>query len=283
MRHRNLYRRSLAVLAFGVLLVTGLLAAGALGGSGLALPFGSSGSTGVGTDMNPSFLSVNPTISSNKGDYFPGETVTLTGHGWASSEVVHIFVNDDKGQTWSYSDDVTADATGDFTMQFVLPTSFVSSYSATATGPISGTATTTFTDGNVKVHSSNNIQYDYVYTVYTNSTNCNQSTPLGSVKSTGGDTADSNGKTVPGGVGGSESVRLDAPLHPNAPNAVRVFNAWTSTDPFSIIAGTSNRSICVPGFGGNGTRDYTATYDTPPAVGADNASRTINEGQTVAN
>src|SRR5439155_13388676 len=150
MRDRNLYRRGRMVLAFGVLLVTGLLAAGALGGSGLALPFGSSGSTGVGTDMNPSFLSLSPTIESDQPDYAPGASVTLTGHGWAPDELVHIFVNDDKGQTWSYSDDVIADSSGDFTLHFTLPTSFVATYVATATGPTSGTARTTFTDGNVK-------------------------------------------------------------------------------------------------------------------------------------
>src|SRR5439155_16272282 len=109
-RDRNLYRRGRTVLAFGVLLVAGLLAAGALGGSGLALPFGSSGSTGAGTDMNPSFLSLSPTISSDKEDYNPGNTVTLTGHTWAPLEAVHIFVNDDVGQTWSYSTDEIADA-----------------------------------------------------------------------------------------------------------------------------------------------------------------------------
>src|SRR5207249_836902 len=103
MRDRNVYRRGRTVLAFAVLLVAGMLAAGALGGSGFAFSFASSG---AGTDMNPSFLSLNPTISSDKEDYNPGNTVTLTGHNWGPLEAVHIFVNDDAGRTWSYTTDV---------------------------------------------------------------------------------------------------------------------------------------------------------------------------------
>src|SRR5205085_10370085 len=86
----------------------------------------------------------NPKIASDQIDYSPGATVTLTGTGWQPGEAVHIFVNDDKGQSWSYSADVGADVSGHFVRQFVLPTSFVATYSVTATGLISGTATTTF-------------------------------------------------------------------------------------------------------------------------------------------
>ena len=86
------------------------------------------------------------TIASDLADYPPGATVTLTGAGWAVDEAVHIFVNDDAGQTWSYNTDVVADAGGGFTSQFQLPNWFVANYSVTATGPTSGTATTSFTD-----------------------------------------------------------------------------------------------------------------------------------------
>jgi hypothetical protein len=61
-------------------------------------------STGT-TTTTPSVLS--PTISSDREDYNPGATVTLSGTGWGAGEAVHIFVNDDIGQTWSYSADVT--------------------------------------------------------------------------------------------------------------------------------------------------------------------------------
>src|SRR2546430_5262344 len=113
---RTALRRA-RIVAFGVLLAAGLLASGALGQSGLNGIFTSSGSP---TDTSGfSFLTASPTISSDQADYTPGSTVTLTGHNWAADETVHIFVNDDEGQSWSYSTDVSADATGDFMTQFV--------------------------------------------------------------------------------------------------------------------------------------------------------------------
>jgi hypothetical protein len=87
-----------------------------------------------------------PTISTDQADYAPGATVTLTGANWQPGESIHIAANDSAGETWSYSADTTADEAGGFTHQFQLPTSFVSTYLVTATGPLSGTATTTFSD-----------------------------------------------------------------------------------------------------------------------------------------
>ena len=41
-----------------------------------------------------------PTVESDKADYAPGETVTLTGANWQSGESVHIVVNDDMERAW---------------------------------------------------------------------------------------------------------------------------------------------------------------------------------------
>ncbi len=92
-----------------------------------------------------------PTISSDKDDYIAGERVTLAGANWSPGEVVHVIVNDDAGQTWRYETDVTALDDGTFTLAFNLPSHFVAEYSVVATGPISGTARTTFTDSPVKI------------------------------------------------------------------------------------------------------------------------------------
>ena len=73
-----------------------------------------------------------PTIASDKADYSPGATVTLTGGGWLGAtettpaESVHIVVNDTVGQTWSHDVTVTPDANGNITDVFQLPTYFVS-------------------------------------------------------------------------------------------------------------------------------------------------------------
>ncbi len=87
-----------------------------------------------------------PTIASDKADYSAGSTVTLTGANWAPSESVRIVVNDTIGQTWQRDVTVAAAADGTVKDVFSLPGYFVSNYDVTATGPISGTARTTFTD-----------------------------------------------------------------------------------------------------------------------------------------
>src|SRR4051794_40356182 len=89
-----------------------------------------------------------PTIASDRDDYAPGELVTLTGGGWRPGEPVSIKVNDAYGASWSRNVEVTADASGRITDSFNLPDWFVSDYDVTATAAQSGTATTTFTDGN---------------------------------------------------------------------------------------------------------------------------------------
>src|SRR5215213_3404455 len=109
----------------------------AFAGTAMALTADPSGNT-----------SLAPTIQSDKADYAPGELVTLTGSNWQPGESVHIVVNDTYGATWKHDVYVDADASGNITDQFNPPDSFVSDYDVTATGS-SGTATTSFTDGNV--------------------------------------------------------------------------------------------------------------------------------------
>jgi hypothetical protein len=92
-----------------------------------------------------------PTIQSDKEDYAPGSTVTLTGSGWQANETVHINVNDELGKTWSRDVDVTADANGNITDQFQLPSTFVAVYNVTATGALSGVVTSSFTDANMVI------------------------------------------------------------------------------------------------------------------------------------
>jgi hypothetical protein len=102
------------------------------------------------------------TITSDQADYSPGATVTLTGAGWASGEVVHIYVNDSVGNTWSLNSgqnganpDPVANDNGGFTYSFSLPSTFIASYGVKATGPTSGTATMTFTDSSNPCPSNN--------------------------------------------------------------------------------------------------------------------------------
>ena len=106
------------------------------------------------TTTEPSPPSGPPTIASDKLDYAPAELVTLSGTNWRPGEVVNIEVNDDQGQSWRRSVDVVADAGGEVVDQFNLPDWFVATYRVVATGAISGTVTTSFTDGNVQVRTN---------------------------------------------------------------------------------------------------------------------------------
>jgi len=91
------------------------------------------------------FGSTQPTIMSDRADYTPGSTVTLTGANWVAGNSVHIVVNDTLGQTWQHVADVTAAGDGSIVDVFTLPNYFIAKFDVTATGS-AGTVTTTFTD-----------------------------------------------------------------------------------------------------------------------------------------
>jgi MBG domain-containing protein/Big-like domain-containing protein len=126
------YRRALLALAFCVF---GILVVGAFAESARAE-----------VEAPPP-----PQVWTDKADYAPGETVTLSGANWAPAESVHVVVNDDAGQTWRHENDVAAGNDGTFSAQFQLPEWFVATYMVTASGAQSGTATWTFTDGDIRV------------------------------------------------------------------------------------------------------------------------------------
>lgn len=100
----------------------------------------------LATQASYVFAGSSATVTSDRPDYAPGDTVTLIGSGWDPAEAIHLNVNDNVGQTWSFNADVVADDLGTFTSSFQLPSWFVALYLVTATGATSGTTTTTFTD-----------------------------------------------------------------------------------------------------------------------------------------
>src|SRR5947199_4374451 len=118
---------------WGVMLVA-ILALCSLADTAYALP-------DTGLSSSPA-----PWIASDQSDYAPGSTVHLTGGGWQPGEAVQIFTYDSVGNTWSRTENVTADSSGLVADDVVLPNTFVANYAVTATGAQSGTATTTFTD-----------------------------------------------------------------------------------------------------------------------------------------
>ena len=192
-----------------------------------------------------------PTIQSDLADYPPGGLVTLTGSGWQPGESVHIFVNDDWGSSWSRNVDVTADAVGAIVDQFNLPNWFVAVYTVVATGSISGSVSTTFTDGNLRfVHAPNAVP-DFAASWTKHTTSSCAGPQGGSAPTTGTGTITNNpGGTLSAGAISNEWIKVIAPAVVGSYS----FSSWTASG-FS----STNATLCAPGFG-SGNVTYTANY-----------------------
>src|SRR5215211_1548673 len=227
----------------------------AFAGTAMALTTDTSGST-----------SPAPTIQSDLPDYSPGDTVTLSGSNWQPGEVVHINVNDNQTQPWSRDVDVTADANGNITDQFQLPTGFAALYNVTATGATSGTATTTFTDGQVRVGAvgTAGAQPLISWTRY-NTTNC-----TGTAADSGSFSAGTsgNGTTIQDASGNmnltsSQSLKLTA----GPVNAQHTFTGWSPAADFTTgtFTSTSNPG-CLKGANGALNEQVNYSNQTPVAA-----------------
>jgi YDG domain len=210
-----------------------------------------------------------PTIQSDKADYAPGELVTLTGSGWQPGESVNVFVNDEEGQTWSRNVDISADASGNITDQFNLPDWFVATYKVTATGELSGVATTSFTDGNIWAKTSGlSIPIFVHWEKYNNNTNCS-----GIPDFSQGTLMPPNTPQLLTGVDDGQSIRmtlLGGPL--GGPEG---FVNWTSGSEVR-----TNLQICVAG--STAEQVWTANYGAAPTsvdttITASNASATYGD------
>src|SRR5713101_61705 len=86
-------------------------------------------------------------LTTDKATYLPGDMVTLLGSGWPPGESVSVHVADTGPSGWTgYDTTVSAAADGSFSVSFVLPLSFASTFKATATGPLGGSASVSFGD-----------------------------------------------------------------------------------------------------------------------------------------
>src|SRR5262249_28036355 len=93
--------------------------------------------------VSGAFATEAPSVGTDKTSYAPGDTVALSGAGWAAGETVHVVVDDISGDAWSHEVDVTAAADGTFSDSTSLP-AVTGDYTVTATAT-SGSATASFT------------------------------------------------------------------------------------------------------------------------------------------
>ena len=88
-------------------------------------------------------------IATDRNDYAPGETVNITGTGWAAGEAIHLKITEDPAVDGAHESDVNADQDGNFAdASFTPGTQHLGvTFTLTATGAESGTtAQLTFTD-----------------------------------------------------------------------------------------------------------------------------------------
>ena len=190
--------------------------------------------------------------------------------------MIHLFVNDNVGQTSSYNTDVTADANGTFTKQFQLPASFVAIYTVTATGAISGTATMSFTDASTLFAAApSGVSFDLTYQGFQDAT-C--ATPV-------------NGTA---GTVRHQTVTAGSNFDPNAnPNfwkltagnasapAGATFSTWATTGGGSFSTLSPSNVICATSAGSSNNFIYTATYTTVQGTSLTVASASGTYGSTV--
>jgi trimeric autotransporter adhesin len=214
---------------------------------GLLISMASTGSAGAVTTADDTSA---PSISSDQADYTPGSQVVLTGEGWQPGEAVHLGVNDDLGRTWEYTADVTADDHGAITNTFTLPDWFVATYRVSATGAQSGTVTSTFTDGNIKVSAA-------IIGGGSATASMSGSTFNGNTTCSGTGTSVNKVDTISSGAGDSALVSTSATA--TAGGTTYDFDHWTydgATDP--AFNGDPLKT-CATGFA-SGSKDLIALY-----------------------
>ena len=202
-----------------------------------------------------------PAVMSDKTDYHPGETVTLTGTGWQPLESVHLLVNDDMGQTWSFNSDVTAGSTGEFQTSFQLPNTFVALYGVTATGPVSGVVRTSFTDSTMTMTPTSGATGTTV-TVASANFNHNQ--------------------LITATFDGSPLTLTMAP--PPTPCKSDNFGSFSCTFTVPAAAAAGPHTVIVTDGNGPVSATFTVTSTNhAPVIASNNASVTTPEGTNAAN
>ena len=125
-----------------------------LTGSNQALVAGGSNSSGTVLDSIALMGSNSASISTDKMDYRPGETATISGRGFQPGEVVRVKIHEDPHTPQERGFDATADASGNFSGAYLVQDYDLDmKFIVSARGLTSGwTAHTTFTDANNDAH-----------------------------------------------------------------------------------------------------------------------------------
>jgi hypothetical protein len=277
---------SLAGTTYGSAAVT-VASDGSFSGVSLGLPFsfmsslaatatdsatGDTANTPIAETMGlPTFT---PSITTDQQDYAPGSVVTITGSGWPAGDTVSVFTDDSDNNSWSQTDQVTADASGEFTDQVTLPLMYVANYSIRASDAHGLSAATAFTDGNLTIHLATTDQaspaptsISFTWQSFNQSSTCSgspQSTPT-------------SGPSTPPfnvGIGGGNSSALAVSAAASGYTFAYFSNSATSTTP---LAGAG---LCFSNSGDVYVHFRAATRDTTASVTSNNNPSTFGQNVT---
>ena len=200
------------------------------------------------------------TVATDKEDYAPGETVTVTGTGWEPGETVTLSFYEDTVINLNRTLSAVANAAGTIlNSQFVaLDQDLGVRFVLVATGQTSGrTAQTTFTDGQVKVKgAATGITFIVNWTHFPSSATCTGSAGTTTGTATVVGVTPENTKST----GANESIRLTATTPTGAPTPGFVFSQWSTTVTTFVGGSTTSTANPVCVVGNSGQPDVTATY-----------------------
>ena len=204
-------------------------------------------------------------ITTDKDDYAPGDTVWFTGAGWQAGDTLDIVLTDEPLTHPPHAWSVEVDQTGGFRdSTYVVDVGDLGvTFTLTATGRLTGESlTVVFTDGNIRIQSNKaGVTFTVTATKYVGSGNCTAGAQAPATSTIG--STPSTFTAIPGGGGGPnpppvESFKFVASaISDQTPSAP--FVDWTTTDP---VVSNAGNTLCVVGF--NGTRSYTANYAADP-------------------
>jgi uncharacterized repeat protein (TIGR01451 family) len=219
---------------------------------------------GVEAAAGPAALATSSTedglsITTDKDDYSPGDTVWFTGAGWPANDTLDIRLDDEPathephfwwvpvGEDGRFRDSTYVVDVGDVGVTFTL---------AAASRSTGRTVTVSFTDGNIRAASApSGVQFVLSRRSYTGDGCTGTETILTNVTV-------GNAPFTTVATAGSQNQPSSVKLMAAATSTLgAAFSAWSSSSEFSIVGGDP-KVICIEGSSGN--VDYLATYDAAP-------------------
>jgi uncharacterized repeat protein (TIGR01451 family) len=205
-------------------------------------------------------------IETNQDDYAPGEVVHVVGKGWAPGETVKLYMTEEPDTHGPVSIDVTADASGGFSLHFydVQVHDIGSVFTLTATGSVSGSkAVAVFTDANFRlIHSGGTVSdFDANIIVYS-STGCATGPGATNTRLVRGTPGGVNGTLATAAAIQTQSVRFAIPRAVGSNTFVDFTHVEGTSTLVSSTVTPDSAYLCVNGLASAGNNGWRANFST---------------------